>query len=121
MTRNRAFEETAMRDRFACLLAVSCLLFAPAAAFAEICSLDNAAAATLLLPYSEGARDNPGGQTTLFSINNASATAMLVKVQVWTDLGVPTLGFMVYLTGFDVETINLRDVFNGVLPQTATA
>ncbi len=38
----------------------------------------------------------------------------------WTDLGVPTFAFDVYLTGFDVQTINVRDIFNGVLPSTAS-
>jgi hypothetical protein len=109
-----------MKTRFACLLAAAFLL-APAGAFAEICSLDNAPAATLLLPYFEVDLDNPNGQTTLFSVNNSSATAALVHVQVWSDLGVPTLGFEVYLTGYDVETINLRDVFDGMMPQTASA
>jgi hypothetical protein len=108
-----------MRARFACLLAVS-LLLAPAGAFAEICSLDNAPAATLLLPYFEVDLDHPGGQTTLFTINNASATAVITNVVIWTDLGVPTLNFPLYLTGYDVQTINLRDVFNGALARTAT-
>ena len=58
--------------------------------------------------------------TTLFSINNASAVAVLANVVVWTDLGVPTLGFQVYLTGYDVQTINLRDIFHGNLPRTAS-
>jgi hypothetical protein len=58
--------------------------------------------------------------TTLFSINNASAAAVLANVVLWTDLGVPTLGFQVYLTGYDVQTINLRDIFRGNLPGTAT-
>jgi hypothetical protein len=109
-----------MRARFACLLAASFLL-APAGAFAGICSLDNAPSATLLLPYFEVDLDNPGGLTTLFSINNASATAILTNLVVWTDLGVPTVNFPVYLTGYDVQTVNLRDLFNGIPVQTATA
>ena len=32
----------------------------------------------------------------------------------WTDLGVPTLAFDVYLTGYDVQTVNLRDLFAGI-------
>src|SRR5581483_9485159 len=60
------------------------------------------------------------GVTTLFSIANASATAVLANVVLWTDLGVPTLSFPVYLTGYDVQTINLRDTFAGNLPQTAS-
>ena len=77
-------------------------------------------AATLLLPYFEV--DLAGaGNTTLLSVNNASATAVLARVTLWTDLGVPTLGFHVYLTGYDVQTLNLRDVLTGTLPATASA
>jgi hypothetical protein len=46
---------------------------------------------------------------------------MLVHVTLWTDEAVPTLAFNVYLTGFDVQSINLRDIFDGDLPQTASA
>jgi hypothetical protein len=83
--------------------------------------VDAVPAATLLLPYFEVDLANPGGQTTLFSINASTATAVLTRVVLWTDLGVPVFGFHVYLTGYDVQTINLRDVLNGNLPQTASA
>jgi hypothetical protein len=96
-------------------------LSASAAARADVCSIDEMPAATLLLPYFEVDLSNASGLTTLFAINNAGAAAVLANVEVWTDLGVPTLGFQVYLTGYDVQTINLRDVFNGSLPQTAPA
>jgi hypothetical protein len=96
-------------------------LLAPAPVLADACSLENLPAATLLLPYFEVDLSDPNGLTTLFSINNASATAALTNVVVWSDLGVPTLSFTVYLTGYDVQTINLRDLFNGTLPGTATA
>jgi len=86
---------------------------------AEIGTLDEVPAATLLLPYFEVDLNNPGGRTTLFSINNASAAAVLTQVTLWTDEAIPTFGFSVYLTGYDVQTINLRDVFNGLLPVTA--
>jgi hypothetical protein len=109
-----------MKRHFARLLILAVLL-APAPALADKCSLDNAPAATLLLPYFEVDLDHPGGLTTLFSVNNAAATAVLTNVVLWTDLGVPTLSFPVYLTGYDVQTFNLRDLFNGVLPHTATA
>jgi hypothetical protein len=39
---------------------------------------------------------------------------------VWSDLSVPVLDFNVYLTGYDVQSINLRDILNGTLPQTAS-
>jgi hypothetical protein len=78
--------------------------------------------ATLLLPYFEVDLNNPNGLTTLFSINNASATAVLVHVVVFSDLSVPVLDFDVYLTGYDVQSINMRDIIvNGLLPQTASA
>jgi hypothetical protein len=78
-------------------------------------------AATLLLPYFEVDLSNPSGANTQFSVNDASASAMLAHVTIWSDLAVPVLTFNVYLTGFDVQVINLRDVLNGKLPQTATA
>ena len=91
------------------------------ASHATIGTVDAVPAATLLIPYFEVDAANPQGQTTLFSVNNASPNAVLAHVTLWTDLALPTIQFDLYLTGYDVETINLRDVFNGVLPQTATS
>jgi hypothetical protein len=88
-------------------------------AFAEICTVDDVPAATLLLPYFEVNLDDPNALTTLFSINNASAAAAIAHVTVWTDESIPTLDFDVYLTGYDVQTINVRDIFNGNVPRTA--
>ena len=101
----------------ACLLAV---LAAPA--FAVIGTVDDVPAATLLLPYFEVDLDDANGINTLMSINNASATAVLAHVVVWTDLSDHVLDFNVYLTGYDVQSISLRDIFvNGNLPRTADA
>ena len=103
-------------------LALLGLLALGGQALAVICTVDDVPAATLLLPYFEVNLGDPNGQTTLFSINNASATAVLAHVVVWSDLSVPVLDFNVYLTGYDVQTINLRDILvNGVLPRTASA
>jgi hypothetical protein len=105
------------RVLIACLLAV---LAAPA--FAVIGTVDDVPAATLLLPYFEVDLDDPNGVTTLMSINNASATAILAHVVLWTDLSVHILDFNVYLTGYDVQSINLRDILvDGNLPVTASA
>ncbi|HEY4573229.1 MAG TPA: hypothetical protein VIJ26_04680 [Thermoanaerobaculia bacterium] len=101
-------------------LALLVLLAAPARS-ADPCTIDLAPAATLLLPYFEIDPAHATGMTTLLSINNASAKAVIANVSVWTDLGVATYSFPVYLTGYDVETINLRDLFNGQLPRTASA
>jgi hypothetical protein len=103
-------------------LALLGLLALGGQAVAVICTIDEVPAATLLLPYFEVNLSDPNGLTTLFSINNASATAILAHVIVWTDLSVVALDFDVYLTGYDVQTINLRDILvNGVLPRTASA
>src|SRR5215210_8142383 len=108
-------------------LALLALLAFSGPAVAEIGTIDDVPAATLLLPYFECELGptlvpTPGGVTTLFSINNASATAVLAHVTVWTDQSVPALDFDVYLTGYDVQTINLRDIFvGGNLPVTASA
>ncbi|MEO7975039.1 MAG: hypothetical protein ABIU84_15770, partial [Thermoanaerobaculia bacterium] len=89
--------------------------------FAVIGTVDAVPAATLLLPYFEVDLDNPDGANTLMSINNASATAVLAHVTIWSDLSVHVLDFNVYLTGYDVQSISLRDIFvNGNLPVTAS-
>src|SRR5690349_15790192 len=84
------------------------------------CRAANQPSATLLIPYFEVNLDDSTAQTTLFSVNNASARPALARVVVWTDWGVPTLAFDIYLTGYDVQTINIRDLFKGVLPGTGT-
>ena len=106
--------------RVVCVALVFAMLGWAAPARAVIGTIDDVPAATLLLPYFEVDLDDPNGITTLFSINNASATAVLAHVVVWSDLSVPVLDFNVYLTGYDVQTINLRDILvNGILPRTA--
>jgi hypothetical protein len=104
------------------LVLAGLLLFTAAPAMAVICTVDAVPAATLLLPYFEVDLNNPNGLATLFSVNNASATAILVHVVVWSDLSVPVLDFNIYLTGYDVQSVNLRDILvNGNMPQTASA
>jgi hypothetical protein len=108
-----------MKQKALCI-ALLCLLALAGSASAVICTIDAVPAATLLLPYFEVDLGNSNGQTTLFSINNASATAVLAHVVVWSDLSVPVLDFNIYLTGYDVQTINLWDVLHGTLPRTAS-
>ena len=89
---------------------------------AVMCALDDVPAATLLLPYFEVTLSPPPGTgtTTLISINNASREATLAHVTLWTDWSIPTVSFDIYLTGYDVQTINLYDLFTfGNLPITA--
>ena len=94
-------------------------LSAPVAGVAEVCSYDAAPAATLLLPYFEVDLADPNGRTTLFSVTSASAGSTLANVTLWTDLGVPVVSFPLFLTGYDVQTFNLRDLLvHGLLPVT---
>src|SRR4051812_31532433 len=86
------------------------LLLAPGRAEAVVNTVDDVPAATLLLPYFEVDLRDPQEADTLFSINNASASAVLAHVVVWSDLSVPVLDFNVYLTGYDVQTIRLSDL-----------
>ncbi len=108
-----------MLKKIAVCLALLSALVLGGTANAEICTIDDVPAATLLLPYFEVDLNSTNGVTTLFSVNNASATAILAHVTVWTDLSVPVLDFDIYLTGFDVQTMNMRDIVNGILPFTA--
>lgn len=108
-----------MRKIVVCTALAMLLALGGGQAFAEICTIDDVPAATLLLPYFEVNLNNPNDLTTLFSINNASAAPTIAHVTLWSDLSVPTLDFDIYLTGYDVQTINLRDVFAGFLPITA--
>ncbi len=89
---------------------------------AEIGTVDPAPAATLLLPYFEIELSNPSSATPTFTINNASSTAVLAKVTLWTDEAIATFSFDVYLTGYDVQQVNLRSLFEGgFVPITADA
>jgi hypothetical protein len=80
-----------------------------------------APAATLLLPYFQVDLDNSTGVNTLFSINNSVASAQLAHVTVWSTWSIPVMDFYVYLTGFDVQTLSVRDILaNGLLSQTGS-
>jgi plastocyanin len=81
----------------------------------EVCNLDVVPAATLLFPYFEVDMNNVAGITTLISINNASAESQVAQVTLWTDFSVPSLTFSLFLTGYDVQTINMRDILQGGL------
>src|SRR5438270_10593321 len=108
--------------KLAVAIALTGLVALGGQAFAVICTVDNVPAATLLLPYFEVDLSNPNGLTTLFSVNNASATAVLAHVVIYSDLSVPVLDFNIYLTGYDVQSVNLRDIIvNGSMPQTESA
>lgn len=78
-------------------------------------------AATLLFPYFEVDTESAQGITTLLALTNTLAEPVLAKVVLWSDLALPVGSFHVYLTGYDVQTLNLRDVLAGRLPRTGPA
>lgn len=77
--------------------------------------------ASLLIPYFEVDLDSSEGITTLIGVTNTLAQPVLAKVVLWSDWALPVGAFNVYLTGFDVQTLNLRDVLAGRLPSTGAA
>jgi hypothetical protein len=83
------------------------------------CRVSVRPAATLLVPWFGVDLSGQNGLTTVVSITNIDSRPHLASVTLWTDWAVPTLTFNLYLTGFDVQTLNLRDILkNGVLPAT---
>jgi len=79
------------------------------------CAVGVMPAGTLLVPYFEV--DLVQGRTSLLSMTNTSDDFRLVNVTVWTDWAVPTLSFNVALSPKDVQTMNMRDVLAGNLPE----
>ncbi len=117
-------KETVLNAKRLCaVLVIVGLALLGGSAFAEIGTIDFVPAATMLLPYFEVDLDAPNstaGLNTYFSINNASAAATIAHVVIWSDYTVPLLDFNVYLTGYDVQTINLYDIIAlGNIPPTA--
>jgi hypothetical protein len=90
----------------------------------DTCDIGLTPAATLLLPYFEvetaGAAGT--GATTLFTITNTSRFPQIAHVTVWTDWSFPVLDFNIFLTGYDVQGINLFDVIvRGIIVPGAPA
>ena len=86
---------------------------------ASFCALDHVPAATVLVPYFEVDLEDDRGVTTWVHLYNSAPEATLAKVTFWTDWSVPTVNFDVFLTGYDVVRLDLRDVFAGNIPITA--
>jgi hypothetical protein len=78
----------------------------------DSCDIAILPAATLLLPYFEVdfAAPPATATTTLFSVTNVSNLPQIAHVTLWTDWAFPVLDFNIFLTGYDVQTINLYDV-----------
>ncbi len=86
---------------------------------AAIGAFDNVPAATLLLPYFEIDANGPRAGTLLVTIHNADSLPHIAHVTLWTDAGIPTFAFDVYLAGKDLVEIDLRAVLAGIVPHTS--
>ena len=107
--------------RFVTLALVSALVLgASSMVYANVCAFDAVPAATILFPFVTLDYNAPtSGVSTSFSITNVSAEAQVVHVTVWTDFSAAILDFNILLTGYDVISMNIRDIFiNGQLPVT---
>ena len=97
---------------------IALLLLATTSAFAASPSINNddscdikvGPAATLLLPYFEVDVNGTSGRTTLFTVTNVTRYPQIAHVTLWTDRAYPVLMFNLFLTGYDVQAINLADV-----------
>jgi len=91
----------------------------------DSCDISLQPAATLLLPYFEVDFRSPQAtaRTMLFSVTNVSPQPQIAHVILWTDWGFPTMAFNIFLTGYDVQSINLYDIFGGgvVAPGNGTS
>jgi hypothetical protein len=88
----------------------------------DSCDISVAPAATLLLPYFEVELNETAAtaQTTIWTITNVSALPQIAHVTVWTDWSFPVLDFNLFLTGYDVQSINMYDVIaRGVIAPTS--
>src|SRR4051794_34550706 len=74
------------------------------------CDIKVGPAATLLLPYFEVDLAATGEQTTLFTITNVSRYSQIAHVTLWTDWSFPVFTFNVFLAGYDVQSMNLKDI-----------
>jgi len=87
-------------------------------AYANFGALDNVPAATLLVPYivvdtNADGTPNPAGYTTLTVVTNVSSIKQIIHVTVWSADSQPVIDFDEVLSGYDVWSINWRDLMNG--------
>jgi hypothetical protein len=80
----------------------------------DTCDIAVLPAATLLLPYFEvdfsSGPPFEGRETTIFTVTNVTNLERIARVTLWTDRSYPVYSFNIYLTGYDVQEIDLFDV-----------
>ncbi|HMB52440.1 MAG TPA: hypothetical protein VKU40_03930 [Thermoanaerobaculia bacterium] len=108
------------RSHVLAALAVLALVISPLVTSAQECNIGTGLGSSVLIPYFELDPASPAGLTTLFSVVSESSQDTMVRVVLWTDWGMPTLAFDVFLPRFDLQSFNVRDLFNGVIPSTGS-
>jgi hypothetical protein len=97
------------------------MALAGGAAYANYCARDYVPANTLLVPFVRVAMQSgwtapdPSGYTTLFAITNVSQEAQIVHISTYSILSEKFIDFDVILSGYDVITMNFRDIIAGHL------
>lgn len=81
----------------------------PTAKNDDTCDIALLPAATLLLPYFEVDLSSPveRARTTYFTVINTTRQPQIAHVTIWSDWAYPVIDFNVFLTGYDVQPINL--------------
>jgi len=108
-------QSSTRKSRAALLLA---FLLAAAPASALWGAIDDAPAATLLVPYFEvTSAPRRESITTRFSVTNLDASAIVAHATLWTDFGLPTVNFNIELEAGATLEVDLADLFHdGELP-----
>lgn len=100
------------------LVLTLCLGLGAGVAYANFCAKDIVPAATLLVPFAVVDADpatgnpDPAGYTTLLTVTNASSARQIIHVTVWNMFSDTVVDFSEILSGYDVWTINFRDLIN---------
>jgi len=94
------------------------LALAGGVAYANFCARDYVPAATLLVPYAvvdlnADGTPNGAGYTTILGVTNVSSTKQLIHVVLWDAQSNAVVDFDEVLSGYDVWTINFRDLLAG--------
>ena len=55
----------------------------------------------------------------MFTVHNVSPNPHIAHVTLWTDAGIPTYAFDMYLAGNDLIDVDLRAVLAGIVPHTS--
>ena len=77
----------------------------------DSCDIGLYPAATLLLPAFEvELSPSSDGNRTIFAVTNTGARPQAARVTLWTDHGFPVVSFNLFLTGYDVQKVDLHDV-----------